>query len=573
MVPASDRRFGLLGHRILRAALRPAPGVVGVHDLHAWQITAGLPMITAHVIAADGADHHQVLHEVDSAWPRTSTSATARPGWSTSRAPWSRTLTPEPAGRVLESAVPWTGRADHMERRSVEPARGNSKVKLFELYRYAKPDPGADVEYIDGIRNLFNATRWPAWPGLAGAGRVQLDHGIDSVALVRAIDGTRRPAIMIASKPHRAGSDWTPWHDELDPNAGHVRYFGDNKAELGLDPDRATGNRSILDEFILHRSNRREQRLAAAPLLFFESIIHEGRAKGFWRFIGLGVLERAERVTQIDRQDRLFANYAFDCALVDLGPENLRLAWEWIAARRDPTWTLEGCLNLAPANWRRWVEQGSSAIDRIRQSVARYHVLQPTDQRPDRGTPAEDALRAVVDHYKTGPAWTGVGEHRFEALASEVVGTQLNETGRYRRGWITKRGGDGGIDFVGRLDLGTTDSGLKLVVLGQAKCKAGVAPATGGVDLARTVARLARGWVGAFVTTGYYTEQAQREVISDHFPLLLVNGRQVGEAVVRNAAIRGLKVPDYIRAIDAEYDDLLSSRLPEEILAEGLPGS
>jgi len=50
----------------VRAALRPAPGVVGVHDLHAWQITAGLPMITAHVIAADGADHHQVLHEVDS---------------------------------------------------------------------------------------------------------------------------------------------------------------------------------------------------------------------------------------------------------------------------------------------------------------------------------------------------------------------------------------------------------------------------------------------------------------------------------------------------------------------------
>ena len=46
--------------RILRV-----PGVVGVHDLHAWQITAGLPMITAHVIAADGVEHHQVLHEVD----------------------------------------------------------------------------------------------------------------------------------------------------------------------------------------------------------------------------------------------------------------------------------------------------------------------------------------------------------------------------------------------------------------------------------------------------------------------------------------------------------------------------
>jgi Co/Zn/Cd efflux system component len=40
----------------VRERILAVPGVVGVHDLHAWQITAGLPMITAHVIAADGAD-------------------------------------------------------------------------------------------------------------------------------------------------------------------------------------------------------------------------------------------------------------------------------------------------------------------------------------------------------------------------------------------------------------------------------------------------------------------------------------------------------------------------------------
>ena len=50
----------------------------------------------------------------------------------------------------------------------------------------------------------------PTGPGLADAGRVQLDHGIDSVKKIKAVDGERRPAILIASKPHRAGSDWTP---------------------------------------------------------------------------------------------------------------------------------------------------------------------------------------------------------------------------------------------------------------------------------------------------------------------------------------------------------------------------
>jgi hypothetical protein len=442
-------------------------------------------------------------------------------------------------------------------------------VQLFELFRYPKP-PQPDDAYIDGLRNFYSVTRWPAWPGLVGAGSVQLERGINSIRFVNGPDGERRPAILIASRPHRAGSDWTPWHDELDPHVGHVRYFGDNKPDLESDPDRPTGNRSILHQFILHRANERSQRLEAAPLLFFENIVHQGREKGFWRFIGLGVLERAERVAQVDRHGRLFANYAFDCALIDLSSENLKLSWNWIAARRDPSWTREDALKLAPANWRRWVDQGSAVIDRVRQSVARYRVLEPSAQRPDPGTPAENALQLVMSHYKTGGDWAGVGEHRFEGMASEIVGAYLNENGRYRRGWITKRGGDGGVDFVGRLDLGAADSGLKLVVLGQAKCKTG---ATGGQDLARTVARLDRGWVGAFVTTGYFSQEAQRELVTDRFPLLMVNGRQVGETVVRNAALRGLDLSSYIRAVDAEYDGLLSSRLPSEILAEGLPGA
>jgi hypothetical protein len=75
--------------------------------------------------------------------------------------------------------------------------------------------------------------------------------------------------------------------------------------------------------------------------------------------------------------------------------------------------------------------------------------------------------------------------------------------------------------------------------------------------------------VGAFVTTGYYTEQAQREVAADQYPMLLINGREVGEAVARNAAIQGVDVNTYIRAVDSQYDRLVSGRLPGEILAAG----
>jgi hypothetical protein len=254
--------------------------------------------------------------------------------------------------------------------------------------------------------------------------------------------------------------------------------------------------------------------------------------------------------------------------LVDLTAEGLGIAWEWIAARRDPSKSLEDCLLLAPSAWRRWVDGGAAVKDRVRQQMSRGATLSAAAQRPDAGTPAEDALRHVVNHYKRLGDFAGVGEHRFEGLASEITGSVLSESGQYRPGWITKRAGDGGIDFVSRLDLGSGVGALKLVVLGQAKCIAGAAPVTSGLDLARTVARLDRGWVGSFVTTGYFSEQAQREVVSDRFPLLMLNGRHVGETVVKESSLRGISVPEYISAIDADYEGRLSSRLPAEILGD-----
>ena len=263
-------------------------------------------------------------------------------------------------------------------------------------------------------------------------------------------------------------------------------------------------------------------------------------------------------------------NYVFDCLLVDLSAENLEMAWEWIAARRDPNMSLDECLAFAPTSWRRWVDTGAAVRDRIRQQLTRAATLSPADQRPDPGTPSEDALRHVIAHYKRIGPFQGVGEHRFEGMASEITGSVLKESGQYHPGWITKRAGDEGIDFVSRLDLGSGTGGLKLVVLGQAKCIAGAAPVTSGLDLARTVGA---GWIVAgwawLLTTGYFSEQAQREVVGDQIPLLMLNGRHVGETVVREAALRGVSVPEYIAAVDADYDTRLSTRQePAEILSD-----
>ena len=40
----------------VRRHILDAPGVIGCHDLHAWTITSGMNVVSAHVILADGAD-------------------------------------------------------------------------------------------------------------------------------------------------------------------------------------------------------------------------------------------------------------------------------------------------------------------------------------------------------------------------------------------------------------------------------------------------------------------------------------------------------------------------------------
>ncbi|WP_326727486.1 cation diffusion facilitator family transporter [Streptomyces phaeochromogenes] len=52
----------------VRSHIRALPGVEDVHDLHAWTITSGLPVLSAHVVvgaeALDTIGHEKMLHEL-----------------------------------------------------------------------------------------------------------------------------------------------------------------------------------------------------------------------------------------------------------------------------------------------------------------------------------------------------------------------------------------------------------------------------------------------------------------------------------------------------------------------------
>ena len=159
--------------------------------------------------------------------------------------------------------------------------------------------------------------------------------------------------------------------------------------------------------------------------------------------------------------------------------------------------------------------------------------------------------------------------HRFELLAAEVIEYIIKEAGgKYKSGWLTPPAGDQGTDFVGRLDIGSGFSKTKVVLLGQAKCEKLDSP-TGGNHIARTVARLKRGLIGAYVTTSYFSQNVQEEIIEDQYPIILVNGLILAKTVSEMMIKRGFsKVEDMLSELDKSYSENISSRRPEEILFE-----
>lgn len=396
--------------------------------------------------------------------------------------------------------------------------------------------------------------------------RMILSSGINGVAALEGAPDPRVPAIALRSSPWKAGDASTPWHDEFDLDHGHIRYFGDHKATTIGPVGTTRGNKQLLAAWQLHSSGDTAERLAAPPILVFRSVpVYRGTKridKGHIQFCGAALIERLEYVVQRDRTTgRSFPNLVVDLNVIQL--ENEELDFRWIDDRRDRRLTNAECLRHAPNAWRQWVQRGRVALPSIRRRVLSSRVASRAEQLPEAGSRQEAILEQVYRAFDDN-------KHAFEWLAARVAEVVLTESGAsYTAGWLTRPGGDGGMDFVGRLNVGSTQARTPLVVLGQAKC---ITPGTGTISpdqVARVVARLRRGWIGVFVTTGTFSKQAQVEIVDDEYPVVLVPGRVLADAVFRLAeqSYAG-DVARLLADVLNDYAKNITHRRPAEILSQ-----
>lgn len=232
--------------------------------------------------------------------------------------------------------------------------------------------------------------------------------------------------------------------------------------------------------------------------------------------------------------------------------------WKWIADRCNPDYSSSDVYSSAPKEWQRWIDKGPEKLHLVRRNVATFSLIKPEYQKPAKGSDDEKMLYKIFNYY-TGR------KHEFEALAMEVTRKTIEESGAtVTPGWVTQKSVDHGIDFVLRVDLGNDRlSGLQVVLIGQAKCEDPEGKVN-GKDIARTVARLKRGWIGAFVTLQTFTENMQIEVKEDQYPLMLINGMKVVEVVKRELYESRLDLDSYLQSLSDAYKP--ENRMPESIL-------
>jgi hypothetical protein len=200
-------------------------------------------------------------------------------------------------------------------------------------------------------------------------------------------------------------------------------------------------------------------------------------------------------------------------------------------------------------------------LERLQRRVLTRHVANDDAQRPPVDSEEARVLQTVYDFYAGR-------KHRFEVVADFVTAEILRaQRISYRAGWITRGSGDGGLDFVGRIDL-DPDGGFpssRQVLLGQAKCEALGSP-TGGNHVARLAARLRRGWFGAYVTTSYFSAPVQKEVLVDKYPLLMVHGARVATTLRQHMVASGITIDALLARLDESYEGRVGSGDPEQVL-------
>jgi hypothetical protein len=301
--------------------------------------------------------------------------------------------------------------------------------------------------------------------------------------------------LVLVTHEKSADSDLNPWEDLVNLSNAEILYWGDSKAHSTKRLDDFAGNavlRGIFD-YLLDG-----ERAAIPPILHFSK-----PEAGVVKFNGLCVLERLDLAWFYDA-DRPVRNYHARLRILDC--DKVSLAWLHHRAQAETIALLDDHPDC-PSVWRRYKSGETIAID-----IWRPEIRAKASQLPSEGSDDDVLLQQLAN----------LQPFDFERVVVAIF-REIRDVTHHIEG--TRKTGDGGFDFFGRFVL---QHPLDYVIhfRGEVKRYSRTTAVT-PKDVSRLVARLGRQEYGLFVTTSYFTEQAQKEVLSDSYPVHLIPGAEL----------------------------------------------
>lgn len=309
--------------------------------------------------------------------------------------------------------------------------------------------------------------------------------------------GRNVPAYFVLVTRDMSAQHHNPWDDVVDEVSGNIIYWGDAKFSA-----REKHYNDFRGNARLEAANniRLEGRLdEMPPILHFSK-----RQSGYLVFNGLCVLSDL-RHAWFEDHGKPVKNLRALLSILDVEEVDV----DWLNARVTGADTNAVDRKLAPKSWLR-ARKGK--IDR--RHVWASKIRRKEQQVPLSGSEDEAILEQV---RRLSPV-------AFEAFTVALV-NKLPEImpGLEHKVTRTRRTGDHGIDFFGMFRL-PYPIAYEIDFLGEAKrYQSPITPD----QVSRLVARLGRGQYGLYFTTSFFSEQAQREIEADRYPVRLFSGQDI----------------------------------------------
>ena len=304
------------------------------------------------------------------------------------------------------------------------------------------------------------------------------------------------------------------WPDEINLETGIFTYYGDNRVPgSAIDATPVGGNKLLQVTYEnLHTSSRD----LIKPFLCFEAV--KTKEGSYMKFLGLAA-PGGQGISSVDdlvavwkiKDKKRFQNYRSIFTILNEG-EISKLWLEDLVNGIKPHES-----KYVPTSWSYWVKTG---IYKAMECKSEINPRTKSDQLPA----SNDEIRILEYLFQN------LSDREFEYAAAEIV--RLLDPA-FKDLLVTQASKDGGRDVIGKYYLGHAGHQIRLSAYVEAK-KWKIESSIGVKPMMRLISRLKHRDIGVFITTSFFDQQIQKELIEDGHPVMLISGGDISRLIIKS---------------------------------------